>query len=90
MAPNILALGNRVLAKDGAGSSFTGYLHHAEGQQFYVLPDARRQPFYAFPNEIVATGGQQPGFVPVDYPCGVDSAERQRVFVAHMKRNFDE
>ena len=86
MNQKTLQPGDRVIAKDQSDIEFSGHLHHPQGQQFYVLPDVRRQPFYAFPSAIEATGGKQPGFVVVGHPLGIDTMERQRVFIAHMQR----
>ena len=82
-----LSPGDRVIAKDTAGVSYDGHLHHREGQQFYVLPDGPRQPFYAFASDIKATGGRQPEFVAVVHPLGIDTMERQRVYIEHRQRN---
>lgn len=74
--------GDRVEATDGAGIKHSGYLHHRNGcGQFYVMPDSNRQPFYAFPSEIVSLGLRQPGFV--ERPI-LSEIDRQRAYVAHM------
>lgn len=82
-----LCPGDQVIATDSAGVPYAGHLHHREGQQFYVLPDGPRQPFYAFPSDIKAVGGRQPGFVAVENPLGIDTMERQRVYIEHRQRS---
>lgn len=81
--------GDRVTAKDGAGISHTGHLHHAnQCGQFYVLPDSPRQPFYAFPSALTPTGDRQPGFTSAIDDClGIESIARQEIYAKHMRGN---
>lgn len=80
--------GDRVIATDSAGNRYRGHLDHSNPcGQFYVLPDCTRQPFYAFPSALTATGERQEGFMStVDDNLGVELVERQEVYVRHMRR----
>jgi hypothetical protein len=86
---SILKPGDRVIAIDSAGNQYLGHLDHSnQCGQHYVLPDGRRQPFYAFPSALTATGEGQPGFVMrADDTLGIDGIERQELYVRHMQRN---
>ncbi|EKD97432.1 MAG: hypothetical protein ACD_23C00927G0001 [uncultured bacterium] len=81
--------GDRVIAIDSAGIRYHGHLDHPNPcGQFYFMPDGPRQPFYAFPQQINATGERQPGFVgTIDDGMGLGSIERQKLYVEHMRRN---
>lgn len=87
--PSSLKHGDRVIAIDSNGNRFHGYLDHPNPcGQFYVMPDGARQPFYAFPSALTATGERQPGFVgAIDDCMGVEFIERQNLYVKHMQRN---
>lgn len=88
--PSNFQPGDQVIAVDSAGNRYRGYLDHANPcGQYYFLPDSTRQPFYAFPSALTATGERQPGFVStVDDNLGVEFVERQEVYVRHMRRHL--
>jgi hypothetical protein len=87
---NTFKPGDRVIAIDTAGISHQGHLHHTnQCGQFYFLPDENRQPFYTFASVLTSIGARQPGFAStasLDDGLGIDSIERQKLFVQHMQR----
>lgn len=87
MPSHSFRLGDRVTAIDQNGVQHIGHLHHTNPcGQFYFLPDSPRQPFYAFPYALTATGEIQTGFAPaVDTGLGISSLERQDVYVRHRE-----
>ncbi len=87
--PSNLKPGDRVIAIDSAGNLYHGHIDHSnQCGQHYVMPDGPRQPFYAFPSALTATGERQPGFAgAVDDCLGIDGIERQKLYVRHMQRN---